>query len=100
MKERYELHINGEKIESESYADILKITENKKDKWELYLIRDSRMNSKNFMRNKMTEIDIEEALRLMNKGTPKEILYRKYHVHESTFRKTINEYKNAHCNIR
>lgn len=96
MKEKYELHMDGEIFESDNLSELKKITEDKPHPYEIYLIKQSKMNSGRYHTRKLDDIDIEKILRLIAKGQPKTALAKLYHVDLSTLNRAIASYDNQY----
>ena len=96
MKEKYELHLEGERIENESFSELKKMVEDKPHPYEIYLIKQSKMNSGRYHTRKLDDIDLEKIIRRMERGHSKSEIAKQYHVNYETLSRAIKDYDNQH----
>jgi len=87
-KIRYELHY-GKKVVPGRLEDLQRLAKTLSCPWNIYGFVKSSMEQ--LSKEKMTIIDMREALRLNNRGYTKQILAKKYHVCEEYMNKVITQ---------
>lgn len=93
MTEKYELHLEGKIIESESFSELKKLVEDKPHHYEIYVIKTSKMNSGRYHTRKLDYSDAERILRLMSRGQSKVDISKLYHVNVETITRALKEYQ-------
>ena len=86
----YELHY-GKKVVPGRLEDLRRLTKTLSCPWNIYGVVRSSMEQ--LSKEKMTIIDMREALRLNKRGYSKHILAKKYHVCEEYMNKVISQMK-------
>lgn len=94
MKDTYELYMEESILQSNSFADLKRLAEANTAYYEIYLVRPSRMNSKNFYRKALIEVDIERAISRIKSGHAKKDVAKQLHVGMDTLSRLIRNYEN------
>lgn len=96
MTDNYQLHIGETVVESVSFANLKKTAEANVGYYEIYVIKPSKMNNRFFFREKLTDADIEKAIKLLEKGQTKLEVASLFHVSRSSLSDYIKRYKSEH----
>lgn len=96
MNDNYQLHIGETIVESASFASLKKIAEENVGYYEIYVVKPSKMNNRFFFREKLTDADIEKAIKLLGKGLTRAEVAKMFHVGLSSFDSHVKKYKAEH----
>lgn len=95
MKDKYELHLEGDRMENESFSELKKIVERIDAPYEIYLIRQSKMNTETGL-GKLDDEEIEDIQRLLAKGYTKTDAAKKYKVTFYSLTRALLDYDKNH----